>query len=485
MITSTSLSVAVFASTPLLSSIREGLESLGHAVVLAEDPATLSESTELPPIDLVFIALDPDTEEAPDRLDKTLDAAPATLFDEAENKHSWTPARWGQHLHPKLLKVGRRQEVEKLPLSSVSLAPVLIDEVVDEGIDPPATAWDLIAESSETDSLHSLEELAPPLEPAAATPAPVFDGGFDFYDDEPSMLGAVDQDGHQEVPEPTQAPPRQEALQGGSQDLEQDQSTSSAELDFSALSLLSDEDVLPASPKEITAARPLLEVPQWSLDGEEPSAQPENTSADPAPELEPFPAPLDHTLENTENPRATPIFQQAQGLVLIGGGTGGPGALVQLMEHLPSGLPVPVAVAQPLPQGRHEVFAGNLQKRTPIPVELGTLGQVLTPGRITLLPEGATVVLGDQGWQIEAGNPADAIATLGEDSALMLLSGTPGGWVIPAMEAVGTGALLLGQDPSQALEPHTISTLVEIGLTSGTPAELGEHLAHRWGLALA
>lgn len=483
MTPSTSLSVAVFASTPLLSTIREGLESLGHAVVLAEDPAILSESTELPPIDLVFIALNPDTEEALDRLEKTLDAAPATLFDEAENKHSWTPARWGQHLHPKLLKVGRRQELEKLPLSSAPLAPVLADEVVDDGIDPPAMAWDLIEESSEIDSLHSLEEPTPPLEPVAATPAPVFDGGFDFYDDEPSMLGAVDQDRHEEVPEPIQASPRQEALEGGSQDLKQEQGTSLAGMDFSALSLLSDEDVSPASPKDITAARPLLEVPQWSLDGEEPSAQLEDTSA--APEPGPFPAPLDHTPETAENPGATPIFQETQGLVLIGGGTGGPGALVQLMEHLPSGLPVPVAVAQPLPQGRHEVFAGNLQKRTAIPVGLGTLGQVLTPGRITLLPEGATVVVGDQGWQIEAGTLADAIAMLGEDSALMLLSGTPGSWVIPAMEAVGMGALLLGQDPSEALESHTISTLIEIGLTSGTPAELGEHLAHRWGLALA
>lgn len=477
---SASLSVAVFASRSLIPSIREGIESLGHAVVLAEDPATLSESTELLPVDLVFVALDPDTEEALDCLEKTLDVAPATLFDEAENKHSWTPARWGQHLHPKLLKVGRRQEPEKLPLSSASLAPILTDEVVGEDIEPHAMAWDLIEESSE---IHSLEEPAPPSEVVAAAPAPVFDGGFDFYDDEPSMLGAVDQDRHQEVPEPVQPSPRQEALQGGSQDLKREQSTSPAGLDFSALSLLSDEDVLPASPKNITATRPLLEVPQWSLDGEEPSAQPEDASA--APELEPFPVPLDHTPETAENPGATPIFQETQGLVLIGGGTGGPGALVQLMEHLPSGLPVPVAVAQPLPQGRHEVFAGNLQKRTAIPVELGTLGQVLTPGRITLLPEGATVVLGDQGWQIEAGNPADAIATLGEDSALMLLSGTPGIWVIPAMEAVGMGALLLGQDPSQALESHTISTLIEIGLTSGTPAELGEHLAHRWGLALA
>lgn len=238
----------------------------------------------------------------------------------------------------------------------------------------------------------------------------------------PPCSGAVGHDRHEEVPEPIQASPRQETLEFGSQDLKQEQVTSLAGMDFSALSLLSDEDVLPASPKDITAARPLLEVLQWSLDGEEPSAQQEDTSA--ASEPEPFPAPLDHAPETAENPGATPIFQE-------------------------------------------------------------TLGQVLTPGRITLLPEGATVVLGDQGWQIETGTLADAIATLGEDSGLMLLSGTPGGWVIPAMEAVGMGALLLGQDPSQARASHTISTLVEIGLTSGTPAQLGEQLAHRWGLALA
>lgn len=48
---SPSLSVAVFASTALLSTIREGIESLGHLVVLVENPATLGENIELPQID--------------------------------------------------------------------------------------------------------------------------------------------------------------------------------------------------------------------------------------------------------------------------------------------------------------------------------------------------------------------------------------------------------------------------------------------------
>ena len=480
---SPSLSVAVFASTALLSTIREGIESLGHLVVLVENPANLGENIELPHIDLLFIALDQETEEALDRLDNTLNSAAATLFDEAENKQSWTPARWAQHLHPKLLKIGRRQELEKLPLTSAPLPSTLTQEAEKSFDETPAIAWDLIEESSETAFPHSFDEPSPPVEPVLA-PAPVFDGGFDFYDDEPSMLGSMGAEEHQEaLVSAEHTPPHQELSPETRHPFRQEPDAPPAAMDFSSLSLMSDDDVLPEAVNRAVVERPILDTPQWSLDGEEPAAQPENTAG--APEHVFSEAPAPDPVEVPETSIPTPIFHQNQGLVLIGGGIGGPGALVQLMEHLPAGLPVPLAVVQPLPQGRQEVFAANLQKRTSVPVELGALGQVLTPGHITLLPEAATVALGELGWQIEAGNPADTIALLGEDSALVLLSGTPGSWVIPAMEAVGMGALLLGQEPSQALEAQTISTLIEIGLTPGTQAEVGEHLAHRWGLALA
>lgn len=475
------LSVAVFASTSLLSTIREGIESLGHVVVLAKNPANLSEDIELSHIDLLFIALDQETEEALERFDKTLDSAPSTLFDEIENKQLWTPEHWARHLHPKLLKIGQRQEYKKLPPTSAPL-PATLNEETERSLDEtPANTWNLSEEPSDTVTLHSFGQLNPSVEPMAA--APVFDGGFDFYDDEPSMLGSVDTADYRDTRVAVeQTPLHQETSPESHHSFRKKPDVTTTSLDFSSLSLMSDEDVLPETVNRAVIERPILETPQWSLDGEDPAAQPENIIEDPNNSFSD--ATASDTIEPSETPIPTPIFHQNQGLVLIGGGVGGPGALVQLMEYLPAGLPVPLAVVQPLPQGRQEIFVANLQKRTSVPVGLGVPGQVLTPGLITLLPEGAAVFLDEQGWQIKAGNPIDTIASLGEDSALVLLSGTPGSWVIPAMEAVGMGALLLGQEPSQALEPQAISTLIEIGLTVGGQAELGEHLAHRWGLAL-
>lgn len=508
---SSSLSVAILAPQELLPNIQKGIESLGHVVALAKDPSQIGKGVDLSDVDLVFVALTPEIEEIYEQLEELLDHAAATLFDEADNKQAWPAARWGQHLQPKLAKITRRQEPEKL-----LDAPVVFELPITQQIElevPPIVAESGPAEETEfawdfVDLDSTAEEPPTNQSPEAVQapvfehlePAPIFDGGFDFYnDDEPILLGSVSEEtvaspieaeavksvAPAELLTPTPEPVTKAASSEGSWDL-------------SSLALV-DDDALPSAPPA-PAPKPrevVFSGPQWSLEGEQTSEILPEAPTVPSPIHSPEtreasqPAALSQEAEQPvlageptlDIPTDIPQLAEASGLVLIGGGPGGPGALVQLMPHLPQGLPVPLVVYQPLPHGREEVFVANLQKRTGLVVQLAAPEQRLAPGTISVLQEGQTVEQTEDGCRIVAGELSDAIAGLGEDSALVVLSGAPGAWVLPAMDAVGVGALLLGQHPKDALDSQTISTLSEIGLETGEPETLGQRLAERWGLS--
>jgi two-component system, chemotaxis family, protein-glutamate methylesterase/glutaminase len=82
-------------------------------------------------------------------------------------------------------------------------------------------------------------------------------------------------------------------------------------------------------------------------------------------------------------PRRTEV-----GLVLVGASTGGPPAIERLLADLGDQLPVPLVVAQHMPEGFTRAFADRLNARLPLEVREASHGEVLRNGQVLVAPAG-------------------------------------------------------------------------------------------------
>ena len=73
-------------------------------------------------------------------------------------------------------------------------------------------------------------------------------------------------------------------------------------------------------------------------------------------------------------------------IIAIGVSTGGPDALARLIPSLPSGLPVPVVIAQHMPPVFTAMLASRLSAESAVPVRECTAGEQLKPGCVFLAP---------------------------------------------------------------------------------------------------
>jgi two-component system, chemotaxis family, protein-glutamate methylesterase/glutaminase len=73
-------------------------------------------------------------------------------------------------------------------------------------------------------------------------------------------------------------------------------------------------------------------------------------------------------------------------IVAIGTSTGGPNALAEVLPRIPRDFPVPIVVVQHMPPIFTRLLAERLASRSAIPVEEGSAGAVLTPGRAWIAP---------------------------------------------------------------------------------------------------
>lgn len=75
-------------------------------------------------------------------------------------------------------------------------------------------------------------------------------------------------------------------------------------------------------------------------------------------------------------------------LCVIGASTGGPIALQRILERIPAGFPLPIAIVQHMPVGFTQPFAERLDRLSRLQVSQAVEGDRLRPGRVLVAPAG-------------------------------------------------------------------------------------------------
>lgn len=90
-------------------------------------------------------------------------------------------------------------------------------------------------------------------------------------------------------------------------------------------------------------------------------------------------------------------------VVAIGGSTGGPNALADILTDLPAAFQVPVVVVQHMPQMFTKILAERMATRCQIRVDEGSAGGALTPGHAWIAPGGHHMTVERNGNSIHVG----------------------------------------------------------------------------------
>ena len=93
-------------------------------------------------------------------------------------------------------------------------------------------------------------------------------------------------------------------------------------------------------------------------------------------------------------------------LVAIGASTGGPVALTDIIARLPENFPIPVVIAQHMPENFTKVFAERLNRQSKLYVKEAESGEKLEVGKVLIIPGGMQLLFdrGGQSVRIIAGD---------------------------------------------------------------------------------
>lgn len=185
-----------------------------------------------------------------------------------------------------------------------------------------------------------------------------------------------------------------------------------------------------------------------------------------------------------DNPNKTPaVAQQADGLIAIIAGLGGPDAVRQFLGALPATLPVPVLLWQHLDAGKHDRLAQQLAKATRLPVYLAKAGDAAQPGAVGVVSTGL-VMTRDNGLRFVAGDGGASLglaAVLNDPAtAIVVLSGAEAAIVEPARTHSAHGGKVLVQTPMTCFDGAAASALDGNGAIVALPAELAGFATARW-----
>lgn len=93
----------------------------------------------------------------------------------------------------------------------------------------------------------------------------------------------------------------------------------------------------------------------------------------------------------------TPIADKSPQIVVIGASAGGPGAIAQILQHLPREFPLPVVIVQHLGADFVTGFANWLARRCALPVKLARAGDLPLRGEVAIAPGAQHLSIGRDG----------------------------------------------------------------------------------------
>jgi two-component system chemotaxis response regulator CheB len=88
------------------------------------------------------------------------------------------------------------------------------------------------------------------------------------------------------------------------------------------------------------------------------------------------------------NPAGVPAHRGPFDLVVIGASFGGPPAIARILNGLPRGFPVPIAIVQHMTPGSTEQWAELLDHQSALKVTEAQRGKILEPGHVYVAPAG-------------------------------------------------------------------------------------------------
>lgn len=100
-----------------------------------------------------------------------------------------------------------------------------------------------------------------------------------------------------------------------------------------------------------------------------------------------------------------PVVAGKRRILAVGASTGGPKAVLQLLQGLPKQLPAAVLVVQHIADGFAPGFAAWLDRETPLPVRLAEDGQAITPGEVLIAPNNRHLTVREQRIALETSAP--------------------------------------------------------------------------------
>jgi two-component system, chemotaxis family, protein-glutamate methylesterase/glutaminase len=149
-------------------------------------------------------------------------------------------------------------------------------------------------------------------------------------------------------------------------------------------------------------------------------------------------------------------------LCVIGASTGGPIALHQIMERIPAGFPMPIAIVQHMPAGFTGPFAERLSRLSRLQVSEAVEGDRLRSGRVLVAPAGRHLRITSRLTVALEPEPADAKHIPSVDVTMMSADRARAGRVL--------GILLtgMGQDGAEGMATIRASGGFTIGESEAT-----------------
>lgn len=440
---------------------------------------------------VLVVVLDPADEEALDAFESRFAAPGMTvIFEEAAlvlQRSGWDAARWVRHLAAKLRGIG-----DVLPPSASVDTPLEAglelefdahsDTAAIAADDVPAIAApdaaDVPPRASDDTTHLAFDPVAAEFEAPSDAPTATVDFSFDFE------LPDYDETSYA----PPVAPPGEvrelgENLAAWSQAGTSSPAQPSSAEDAGAVGAETPAAVPAAEDGPVSGPLTLLD------DDALPSAHTAAPSGDAPPAATPARS-LQRDLGDLESRISGLSLADAdsyghgprKGVVLIAGGLGGPDAVRQLLGALPEGFPRPVLVRLQLDGGRYDRLVRQMERATPMPVQLAEAGMTVAAGEVYFLPPGLlpAAAAGELRFaeSDDVAGLADAVPA--DDSAVLFLSGADPALVDVVMGPAWQGALVGGQAEDGCYDPAAAMAVAGRGGPSGSPADIADWLIARW-----